>query len=66
MKKGQSDLSKFLAQTVSGIIMVYIALILIQELSAQSELIKSFSFLFYISIFAIFVTLIVKLVDLFR
>ena len=60
------EIIKLGAEAMSAIVMIVVAIVLLSEISAQSELIKSLSFLFYVLIFAVVIAIVVKIIDVVR
>ncbi|MDP3990542.1 MAG: hypothetical protein Q8Q01_05050 [archaeon] len=61
-----SSSDKLVAQVVSTLVMIVVAITLLKELSIQSELIRSLSFLFFLTIVAAVIAIAVKIFDYFR
>jgi hypothetical protein len=61
-----SSTEKLVAQVISTLVMIVVAITLLKELSLQSELIRSLSFLFGLTIVIAIIAIAIKVIDQFR
>jgi hypothetical protein len=61
-----SSSEKLVAQVISTLVMIVVAITLLKELAVQSELIRSLSFLFFVTIVIAVIAIVIKVIDYFR